>query len=144
LDDGGAETTHVNRKLNRAEDATAKRGAELARKKENQLLYEEEMAAAVGKPKSKKGNAASAKVSRAQILAAQQAALESQNNKHKKGSSKVVVQSEELADNINRLGTVVNSWPWQPVYKKTGLWTGFLFKSSLSRQVSRYRLFSTV
>ena len=95
---------HVNRKLNRAEDATAKREAELARKKENQQLYEQEMAAAVSKPKSKKGNAASAKVSRAQILAAQRAALEAQNNKHKKGSSKVVVQSEELADNINRLG----------------------------------------
>ncbi|CBY08239.1 unnamed protein product [Oikopleura dioica] len=94
---------HMNRKLNRADEAAAKREAELARKKENQQLYEEEMAASVSKPKSKKGNAASAKVSRAQILAAQRAALEAQSNKHKKAGAKIVVQNDEIADNINRL-----------------------------------------
>ena len=36
--------SHVNKKMNRAEDAVAKREAELARKKENQQLYEQEMA----------------------------------------------------------------------------------------------------
>ena len=35
---------HVNKKMNRAEDAVAKREAALARKKENQQLYEQEMA----------------------------------------------------------------------------------------------------
>ena len=43
-------------------------------------------------------------MSRAQIIAAQRAALEAQTNKHKKASSKIVVQSDELVDNINRLG----------------------------------------
>merc|ERR1712179_671253 len=82
----------------RAADKDAKREAELERKKQNQELYESEMAEASAKPKAKKGNANATKVTRAQILAAQMAALES----GKKGK-KLVEQSADLEENINKL-----------------------------------------
>ena len=60
------------------------------------------MAEASSKPKAKKGNANAGKVTRAQILAAQMAALES--GKKGKKDRKLVEQSTELEENVNKLG----------------------------------------
>merc|ERR1712212_85107 len=69
------------RKEDRARTAADKREAELARKKENQELYEQEMAAAVGKTRKKKGNENANKVTKAMILQAQMAAMDKSKSK---------------------------------------------------------------
>jgi hypothetical protein len=74
----------------------------LEKKKQLQELYEQEMAAAGTKVvKDKKGKDPT-KVTRAQIIAAQLAAVQSRNGKSK--NAKLVEQSDVLVENMNALG----------------------------------------